>query len=98
MNTANVGGGGVWHLSISPSTMKLTPPPPEENSTTYPVVSVTKNRLTLGGERACSVYSGQTDKSVYTISTSPQGLQFAAVKVACQEDGGALTAGSWTKP
>ncbi len=97
VDTANVGGGGVWHLSIGPRKMTLTPPPPEENSTTYPVVSVTKNRLTLGGERACSVYSGRKDKSVYTISTSPQGLQFVAVKVACKEDGGSLTVGHWTK-
>ena len=98
VDTANVGGGGVWHLAIGPRKMTLTPPPPEENSTTYPVVSVTQNRLTLGGERACSVYSGQTEKSVYTISTSPEGLQFVAVKVACKEDGGALTVGRWTKP
>ena len=98
VDTANVGGGGVWHLSIGPSKMTLTPPPPEENSSTYPVVSVTKNRLTLGGNPDCSVYSAKIEKSVYSISTSSQGLQFVAVKVACKEDGGTLTAGHWTRP
>jgi hypothetical protein len=77
--------------------MKLTSPPPA-GDTAYPVVAIAKNRLTLGGEPECSVPSGKTEKSVYTISTSPRGLRFAAVKVACKEDGGILTAGYWTKP
>ena len=97
VDTANVGGGGAWHLSVSPTKLELTPPPPKTDHTTYPVVNVKKHLLTLGGEAACSVYSGQKQHSVYTVSTSPQGLRFVAVKEACKEDGGILTAGPWTK-
>jgi hypothetical protein len=97
VDTLNVGGGGLWHLSISPSKMTLTPPRPAEPDS-YRVVALTKNRLTLAGNPLCSVLSGQKNKSVYTISTSPQGLRFVGVKIACKEDGGSLTAGRWTKP
>jgi len=97
VDTLHVGAGGLWHLSISPSTMKLTAPAPGPE-TTYSVVAITKNRLTLAGNPECSVPSAKTQKSVYTISTSPKGLRFAAVKVACKEDGGILTTGYWTKP
>ena len=96
VDTVNVGAGGVWHLSIGPTTMKLTSPAGDD--TVYRVVAIAKNRLTLGGNPLCSVNSAQAQKSVYTVSTSPRGLQFAAVKVACKEDGGTLTAGRWTKP
>ena len=96
VDTVNVGAGGVWHLAISPTKMKLTSPTGDD--TIYPVVAITKNRLTLGGNPLCSVNTAQTQRSVYTVSTSPQGLQFVAVKVACKEDGGALTVGRWTKP
>jgi hypothetical protein len=96
VDTVNVGAGGVWKLAISPTKMKLTSPTGDD--TVYPVVAIAKNRLTLGGNPLCSVNSAQTQKSVYAVSTSPQGLQFAAVKVACKEDGGTLTAGRWTKP
>jgi hypothetical protein len=96
VDTVNVGAGGVWHLSISPTKMTLTSPTGDD--TVYPVVAIAKNRLTLGGNPLCSVNTAQTKNSVYAVSTSPQGLQFAAVTVACKEDGGTLTAGRWTKP
>ena len=96
VDTVNVGAGGVWHLAISPTKMKLTSPSGDD--TEYPVVAIAKNRLTLGGNPLCSVNTAQTQKSVYAVSTSPRGLQFSAVKVACREDGGTLTAGRWTKP
>jgi hypothetical protein len=96
VDTVNVGAGGVWHLSISPTKMKLTSP--TGDNTVYRVVAIAKHRLTLGGNPLCSVNTAQTQKSVYTVSASPQGLQFGAVKVACKEDGGTLTAGRWTKP
>jgi len=96
VDTVNVGAGGVWHLSISLAKMTLTSPTGDD--TVYPVVAIAKNRLTLGGNPLCSVNTAQTKNSVYAVSTSPQGLQFAAVTVACKEDGGTLTAGRWTKP
>jgi hypothetical protein len=96
VDTVNVGAGGVWHLALSPTKMKLTSPSGDE--TVYPVVAIAKNRLTLGGNPLCSVNTAQTQKSVYTVSASPRGLQFVGVDVACREDGGTLTAGRWTKP
>jgi hypothetical protein len=97
VDTANVGGGGVWHLSVAASKVTITPPKPAD-PTTYPVVALAKHRLTVGGNKDCSVFEGQSQKSVYTISTSTQGLKFAAVKIACKEDGGSITAGLWTRP
>lgn len=92
-----VGGGGVWHMSLTPKRLVLTAPPPGDG-TSYKVVSVSKNRLTLAGNPECSVDSAKTVKSVYAISTSPGGLKFTGVKIACKEDGGSITAGKWTRP
>jgi hypothetical protein len=96
VDTVNVGAGGVWRLAISPTKLKLTSPSGDD--TEYRVVAIAKDRLTLGGNPLCSVNSAQTQKSVYAVSTSPRGLRFSAIRVACKEDGGALTAGRWTKP
>jgi hypothetical protein len=84
-------------MTITPKRLVLKAPPPGDGAK-YRVVSLTNNRLTLAGNPECSVPSGKTHESIYTISTSAQGLQFTAVKIACKEDGGSITAGRWTRP
>jgi hypothetical protein len=95
VDTANVGGGGVWHLTVTSRRLSLKPPPPASDETRYAILSAKAGRLTLGPEKACSTTEGQTQKSFFTFSKSAAGLKFVAVKVACKEDGGSLSVAPW---
>jgi hypothetical protein len=93
----NVGGGGLWHLTVTKNKLSLAPPPPADDSTDYAIASVKAGQLTLGPEKACSTTEGKTQKSTFTFSESSAGLKFNAVKVACKEDGGSLAVAPWHK-
>jgi hypothetical protein len=96
IDTGNVGGAGVWHLSITRRSLTFTPPHPYP-ATRYPVESVTADRITLGPEAACSTSFGRTHKSIFKLAQTVAGLRFIKVAVACPEDGGALTVAPWRK-
>jgi hypothetical protein len=96
IDTGNVGGTGVWHLSITRRSLTFKPPQPYP-ATTYPLVSVTADRITLGPEAACSTTFGRTHKSVFRLAQTAAGLRFIKVAVACPEDGGALAVAPWRK-
>jgi hypothetical protein len=91
----DVGNAGTWHMTLGPK--RLSVKPPLKEAITYPVVSVTKDKLTLGPNPECSTAKGRSQKSVYTESQVSGGVEFKAVDVACHEDGGAITAGVWKK-
>jgi hypothetical protein len=91
----DVGNAGTWHLTLSKK--KLTLKAPYKDAFGYPVVAVTKDKLTLGPEPECSTAKGRSQKSIYTESQSAGGLLFKAVHFACPEDGGVITAGIWKK-
>jgi hypothetical protein len=93
----NVGGGGIWHLTVTGHRVSLKPPPPAQDETQYPIVSVKAGRLTLGPEKACSTTEGKTQNSIFTFSQSAAGLKFVAVKTACKEDGGSLAVAPWRR-
>jgi hypothetical protein len=97
VDIVGVGGGGLWHLSITKKQLVLTPPPPAAGKTKYPVVSFKAGHLTLGPNTECSTSQGKTQQSVFTASESSAGLSFAAVKKACPEDSGALTVAPWSR-
>jgi hypothetical protein len=96
IDTGNVGGTGVWHLSITRRWLTFRPPPPYP-ATTYPLVGVSADRITLGPEQACSTKFGRTHKSVFNLVRTAIGLRFVKVVVACSEDGGALAVAPWRK-
>ncbi|MEA2405227.1 MAG: hypothetical protein QOE08_1874 [Thermoleophilaceae bacterium] len=93
----NVGGGGLWHLTVTKDKLSMTPPPPAHDPTKYAIVSAKAGRLTLAPNKDCSTTEGKTQKSTFTFSESSAGLQFKAVKVACKEDGGSLAVAPWHK-
>jgi len=96
IDTGNVGGSGVWHLSITRRSLTFRPPNPYP-ATTYPLVSVTADRIKLGPEAACSTTFGRTHKSIFKLVPTAAGLRFIKVAVACPEDGGALAVAPWRK-
>jgi hypothetical protein len=93
VDVVGVGGGGVWHLSISPH--KLTFTPPGHSASSYSIVSLTKSRITLGPNPQCSTAVGKSQNSVFTLSQAGGGVRFVAVKKACTEDVGALAVAPW---
>jgi hypothetical protein len=93
----NVGGGGLWHLTVTKDKLSMTPPPPAHDPTKYAIVSAKAGRLTLAPNKDCSTTEGKTQKSTFTFSESSAGLKFTAVKVACKEDGGSLAVAPWHK-
>src|SRR2546423_6999540 len=78
VDVVGVGGGGVWHMSISPH--KLTFTPPGHPASAYSIVNLTKSRITLGPNHDCSTAAGRTQDSVFNLAQSGGGIRFAAVK------------------
>jgi hypothetical protein len=91
----DVGNAGTWQMTLSAK--KLTLKPPFKDAFDYTVVSVTKDKLTLGPNPECSTAKGRSQKSVYSESQGAGGVLFKAVHFACPEDGGVITAGPWKK-
>jgi hypothetical protein len=91
----DVGNAGTWTMTLG--TKKVSMKPPGHEAIVYPVVSVTKDKLTLGPNPLCSTATGRSQKSVYSESAVSGGVRFTVVKAPCPEDGGAIAAGIWKK-
>ena len=97
VDTINVGGPGVWHMSIGRRNLTFTPASGGGDATTYPIAAVTPRKITLGPESECSTEKGRSHRSTFRLSQTAAGLRFIAVSVACPEDGGALAVAPWHK-
>jgi hypothetical protein len=95
VDTVNVGGPGVWHLSITHES--LTFKPPVKEATKYRLVSLTATRITLGPNPDCSTKLGRTHDSIFRLAQTAAGLRFIKVTIACKEDAGALSVAAWRK-
>jgi hypothetical protein len=96
VDVVNVGGAGLWYLSIGRRSVTFIPAP-AGGTTTYPIVAVTRSQITLGPNPDCSTVVGRTHTSIFKLSQTASGLQFTAVSVACKEDGGSLAVAPWRK-
>jgi hypothetical protein len=89
----DVGNAGTWQMTLGAK--KVSMKPPGHEAIVYPVVSITKTKLTLGPNPLCSTAAGRSHNSVYTEAGVGGGVEFKAVKAVCPEDGGAIAAGIW---
>jgi hypothetical protein len=98
VQSIDIGGGGLWTLTITPKTVAWKGPLATNPTSSYKIVSSSKGSLTLAGNPECSVHSARTQQTSFKVASKNGGLAFTPVHVACKEDGGVIAAGVWKKP
>jgi hypothetical protein len=97
VQSIDIGGGGIWTLNITPTTITWKGALASNPTVSYKIVSSKKGSLTLAGNPECSVHSARTQQTTFKVESKDGGLAFTPVHIACKEDGGVIAAGVWKK-